>query len=66
MNINYHGNWMEIKTNSNVTEYYSSKLEIIHGVLFIHNSLDLSAEGVEKFIRKYLTEDEIVDLMMEV
>lgn len=66
MNINYHGNWMEIKTNSNATEYYNSNLEIIHGILFIHNVVDLSAEGVEKFIRKYLSEDEIVDLMMEV
>ncbi len=66
MNINYHGNCMEIKTNSNATEYYNSNLEIIHGILFIHNVVDLSAEGVSKFIRKYLTEDEIIDLMMEV
>lgn len=66
MTVNYHGNWMEIKTNSNTTEYYSQNLEIIHGILFIHNVVDLSAEGVSKFIRKYLSEDEIIDLMMEV
>jgi hypothetical protein len=56
---------IEIKTNNDVTEYYNSRLEIIHGTLFIHNSIDLSADGVEKFVRKYLTEDEIIDLMME-
>ena len=66
MTVNYHGNWMEIKTNSNATEYYNSNLEIIHGILFIHSVVDLSAESVSKFIKKYLSEDEFVELMMEV
>jgi hypothetical protein len=66
MKINYHGDWIEISTNKNSTEYFSSKLEIIHGVLFIHNSLDLSAESVNNFITKYLTTDEIIDLQMGV
>lgn len=66
MKICKNGDCIEIGTNLLSTEYLSNKLEIILGVIFIHKSINFSNKDVENFLKKYLSEDEIVDLMMEV
>lgn len=66
MKLCKNGDFIEIGTDLLSTEYFSDKLEIILGVIFVHKNINFSNKDVETFLRKYLSEDKMVDLMMEV
>ena len=64
--INYHSNWTQIETNTDSNEKFNGNLEVINGDLFIHVSVNLYNDDVIDFLRKYMSEKEIIELYWEV